>query len=462
MSDLDPRPEHDNDDAFDDAALRRALAQAPDHGAVPDFRIGRHIRRLAHEALAPYEASRDLLPMLPTAPPWWRRLLFSPGGHARMPWNAAFATVLVAGLVTVLWQREPVPGPQLDSQSPAPKARAPAAAPGAPAAPETGTAAGGEATPAVPPGTPAAPAAPATSAAAGAPTPPAAPPAAAEASAAAPKIALPPTVDEAPAFSGPPTPPVEPKLPFQLTLPPPAPAAPLPPESAAQATAPSPDAARKREQRSETQGRAANEAGAEAEARAPAPARRAAPSQDAAAPAGAMAPPPPMSQAAPVPPAGPAARAAAVAAAPSGVAADSSVSNDLPPQPTFAALGQWTRMTVTAPGGPSRSFTRDEARDLGALLGSAALTAVGPQPLRNKVEWRVTLERDGKPLAQFELARGEVRWRENRIPATTGQPPEGALDGLRAALREATVPRPEPSAPAAAPVPEVAPPEPPP
>jgi len=106
-------------------------------------------------------------------------------------------------------------------------------------------------------------------------------------------------------------------------------------------------------------------------------------------------------------------------------------------------------MTIVPTNGATRSFTRAEAGDLGTLLGSAALSAVSPLPLRSKVEWRVTLERDGKPLAQFELARGEVRWRENGAPAATGQPPEGALDGLRDALREVTAP-----APAAAPQPE--------
>jgi hypothetical protein len=121
--------------------------------------------------------------------------------------------------------------------------------------------------------------------------------------------------------------------------------------------------------------------------------------------------------------------------------------------PTFAALGQWTRMTVVGPRGESRTYTRGEAGELGTLLGSAALAAVGPQPLRAKVEWRVMLERNGKSLAQFELARGEVRWREGGSAPATGQPPEGALDGLREALREATTQAPTASnqaAPAAA------------
>ncbi|RZL95597.1 MAG: hypothetical protein EOP76_03955, partial [Variovorax sp.] len=187
-----------SEDDRPDPLLRRALDHAPDHGAVPDFRIGKRIRKMAREAVAP-DAAQDLLPMLPDDRPWWRRLLFGSAGRGQMPWNAAFATVIVGVLVTVLWQREPVPGPQLDRQAPATE-RAPAAAPAAPAAPapaperraETSTARPDE----------------------------------------EPRIALPPTVPEAPALPGPPTPPLVPSLPFQLELPPP-PRAPAAPPAAA-------------------------------------------------------------------------------------------------------------------------------------------------------------------------------------------------------------------------------------
>ncbi|RYY73503.1 MAG: hypothetical protein EOO24_46410, partial [Comamonadaceae bacterium] len=163
-------PGDDRDD-LPDPALRRALAHAPDHSAVPDFRIGKSIRRMAHEAVGGGDAAHDLLPMLPDAKPWWRRLLFG-SGSGGMPWNAAFATVLVGVLVTVLWQREPVPGARLDTTP----AAAPAARPG--------------------------PAAPAASA----PANPASNPSADAASPDAPTIALPPTVTEAPALPGPRTP----------------------------------------------------------------------------------------------------------------------------------------------------------------------------------------------------------------------------------------------------------------
>ena len=352
-----------SEDDRPDPLLRRALDHAPDHGAVPDFRIGKRIRRMAHEAVAP-EAAQDLLPMLPDGQPWWRRMLFGSSGRGHMPWNAAFATVIVGVLVTVLWQREPVPGPQLDSQAPArERERAPAHAPAAPApAPEqraeTSTARPDE----------------------------------------EPRIALPPTVPEAPVLPGPPTPPVVPSLPFQLELPP-----------APRAQAAPPAAARKSEQAERLADEAANKRVPQVRPSAELPV----PVAPAAAPQ--------ISEVAP----------AAAAGAPGKSVAD------VPPQPTFAALSQWTRMTITSPGGESRSLSRAEAREIGALLGSAAITAVSPQPLRSKVDWRVTLERDGKPLARFEMAGGEVRWREDGLPPSTGLPPEGALDGLRDALREA-------------------------
>lgn len=391
MTDKPLPPDGEDDADRPDPVLRRALAHAPDIGAVPDFRVGKAIRRLAHAAVAPEGANDPLLPMRPPAPPWWRRLWSGRGGpHARMPWNAAFATVLVGVLITVLWQREPVPGPQLDSPAPAPSV-APVPAPRAPAE--------------------------------------------ASAPAAPPRIALPPTVAEAPAL-------------------PPAPVTP-PPATGTPRTEAAPPAAASKQAGKRGQGAASTEG----ERKATVPLARPAPSAPALAPVPvAPAPPPPV-----VAPqsandqalaAAPDRRAAATArmrepmappasaAAPAGSSAELAAPAEPPPQPQFTALGQWTRMTVTSPTGEVRSFARADARELGALLGSAALTAIGPQRLRSRVEWRVVLESDGKPLAQFELAGREVRWRENGM-ATTGQPPDGALDGLRVALREAmaAVPR---------------------
>ena len=119
--------------------------------------------------------------------------------------------------------------------------------------------------------------------------------------------------------------------------------------------------------------------------------------------------------------------------------------------PTFAALAQWNRITIAQRGGETRSLSRSEARDLNALLGSAALSAVGPQPLAATPEWRITLERNGETLAVFEVARGQVRWREGRSPPATGAPSAPALAALRDALRDAVQqPKPEEAQPPAA------------
>lgn len=359
------------DDDLYEPALRRALAHAPDHAAVPKFHVSKSIRQLAHDAIGP--SDEEMTAALDR--PWWRQLFG--GGKSLMPWNAAFATVLVGVLVTFLWQREPVPGPQLDRPAPSP-----AAVP-APAAKST---------------------APAAEVAAPAQAPPSEP-----------TIALPPTVAEAPVLPpAPPTPEIAP-LPFQLDLPPPAPPPPLPP---ARRDAPAASAAesKKSSRAEQAAGAGFGSAEREAAARARPPVAPAAASLSAPAPA----------------------RVPGVANDAAGAA--SSAMPDLPRQPTFAALSQWTRLTVVPANGETRSFGREDGRQLGVLVGSAALAAVGQQPLRSRVEWRITLERDGKPLAQLEMARGEVRWRENGMPATTGQPPEGALDGLRDALRELAAP----------------------
>lgn len=142
---------------------------------------------------------------------------------------------------------------------------------------------------------------------------------------------------------------------------------------------------------------------------------------------------PPMSPAASPPPPREAA-ASARPAPPAASAASPSVRTDETEPPTFDALGQWNRITISKRGGESRSLPRDEAREISALLGSAALSAVGPRPLKGTPEWRVTLERGAEVLAVFEVSGPQVRWREGRTPSATGTPSAGALSALRDAL----------------------------
>lgn len=105
--------------------------------------------------------------------------------------------------------------------------------------------------------------------------------------------------------------------------------------------------------------------------------------------------------------------------------------------PTFDALGQWNRMTISKRDGESRSLARAEARDVSPLLTSAALSAVGPQPFKGAPEWRVTLERGAEVLAVFEVSSSQVRWREGHAPAATGVPSAGSISALRDALGHA-------------------------
>ena len=112
-----------------DARLARALEHAPDVLADtrPEALRRESILRAAHDAVAQ-------APATPPAP-WWLRCAewFRAGaGPGRMPWNAALATVLLAGFITLLWREEPVPSAQTDL--PIPSATAPAA-PAEPAVP---------------------------------------------------------------------------------------------------------------------------------------------------------------------------------------------------------------------------------------------------------------------------------------------------------------------------------------
>ena len=110
---MNPTPDHDA--PLRDARLARALEHAPDtlEPAQPAAAMRDAILRAAHAAV-------DTPQTHPAAPPgrgWragvagvWGRLM----GTGRMPWNAALATVLLAGFITLLWRDEPVPSAQTD------------------------------------------------------------------------------------------------------------------------------------------------------------------------------------------------------------------------------------------------------------------------------------------------------------------------------------------------------------
>jgi hypothetical protein len=436
-------------DEFDDPVLRRALQNAPDAAVTPDWRIRRTIQQRAREAVEPRDEDISLAPMVPL----WKRLLGIGGesGRSRMPWNAAFATVLVGVIVTALWQHEPVPEARLDSEaksSAAPTARE--AANTLPPEPIDTTPMPGleprNAAPALPPveapqepSTTSVPApTPGTSTETAAATATPAPPAISEP---APAVVAPPKVEASPALALAPAP-----------APAPAPERAREPKAAAADL----ESSSKRAEAEQAPPRAVLKlepiptAPAQSIAPTATPASAAKSRDSSAADQPAAGASPPAGAAAPGLPGTPGAAAApparAVKAAPT-----STVRTEATDPPTFAALSQWTRLTIAQSGGETRSLSRAEGRELLPLIGSAAITAVGAQRFVGGAEWRLTFERDGKVLAVLELAREQVRWREGTAPPATGAPSAGSLAALVRSLAEAVAPAPraDPAPPAA-------------
>ncbi|WP_285414159.1 hypothetical protein [Variovorax sp. efr-133-TYG-130] len=389
----------DRDDERDlrDPALRRALDHAPDSDATPDPRTRDAILKMAHNLAATVPAAKNAAANSASAAPWWRRV-FGGGGEprSRMPWNAAFATVLLATFVTVLWHREPVPDAQLDGEARVAGAAAPAAAPPAPA-----------------PAQPAAEAAPPAEpplAAAPAPRPASPPSAAAKKAPAAEQKQAQARRDAGADAVRRPAPPLQ-------AAPAPAPVAPAPASPSA-AVAGQAAPSRSDEQREE---RLENERRRAYAAEAPAPA---------AAPAPAIAPPPP--------PQGDNASADASGAlqrapAPRAAVPKSVLRAEGPAG--FTALDRWTSFSFTGSGAEVR-HARGDIEGLPALVGTVARSATAPgEALAAPVEARLSLYRGSTLVAVLEIAGGQVRWTpQPGGTALVGTPPAQALDALRALL----------------------------
>lgn len=116
-----------------DARLQKALENAPDAHERPPEAVRAAIGDFARRAVAPSIAASATTPV---TVPWWRRLGTSASG-SRMPWNGAFATLLLAGVVTLIWRDEQVPGARSDAPEVASRdaPAVPAPAPAVPAAP---------------------------------------------------------------------------------------------------------------------------------------------------------------------------------------------------------------------------------------------------------------------------------------------------------------------------------------
>ncbi|CAN7602814.1 hypothetical protein LJR161_004463 [Variovorax paradoxus] len=390
------------DAALRDPALRRALDHAPDSDELPDPRTRDAIRKMAHN-LAPVPAAAPAAEDEGAAP-WWRRLFGGGGGsHARMPWNAAFATVLLATFVTVLWHREPVPDARLDGKAGVASAPATAqeAAPSAAAVPAPATA---PAPASAPP--------PAPAQAQPQPQAEAARDTVSEESMRSREIAVrrsapPPSGKQAAAPAPEPqasqVAPEPPPLP--ASLPAPAPPAAVPPAPASPAAAiapplpPAPMATREA-------------AGGGVSASSPAlSAPQRSPSADAASG---------MLRSAPAP------RTAVMA----GKAAAS------PAEGAFSALDQWTSLNATR-AGQSVRHARGDTEGLAALVNTLArsATAPGAEPAA-PVEARLELYRGGALLAVLEIAGDQVRWtpQGTAAGASVGTPPAQALAELKALL----------------------------
>lgn len=91
-----------------DARLQQALTHAPDDGQGPSPAVRARVQQEAHRAVAPAAVVDP--------PPLWRRL-WDAAGRTGGVWPAAFATVLLATVVTAVWWDAPAPGASPDRQS---------------------------------------------------------------------------------------------------------------------------------------------------------------------------------------------------------------------------------------------------------------------------------------------------------------------------------------------------------
>jgi hypothetical protein len=331
-----------------DARLQKALESAPDADLRPSEPVRRNILAKAHQAVAPAPAA-----------PWWKALWDS-AGRRNSPWNAAFATLVIAGFVTVLWFDREVPGPRQETtQAGAPP---PAAAP-APAAPAVD---------------PAPASAPAVDLAARAERAPSKDALQARKSAPAP---VPQQGGLAQDAAGP----AEARRERRADT------KPLRDEDTralAKSTQPPADASKPADVASpsglaEASPRAEGTAGARALATAPPPA--AAPEIAAAAPAAA-----PMARSAPPAPAAP--RAATAQEAP---------------------LPSWTDATITV-GGREVNIERSQAGRLAALLATIERGPRGQEPLDGPASLKIELSQLGVPADVLEVAGAQVRWTRQR------------------------------------------------
>ena len=415
-----------------DARLHRALDFAPDQLEVPAERTKIAIKTIANQSIS------TPLPTLARTEGrgWWRRLWpASPG--ARMPWNAAFATVLLASMVTLLWRGETVPDARPDRDTAAPVAERETR--------ETVRATESAAGPAAQPGVASAAARGAARDAASAAAP----------VAAQPRIAAPMSVPKPPAVAAngaTPSAAAGPKLrtdrpePTTTTAPSakPAPSARTAPSAQ---SAPLAEPSRARQETPATPEAAQGQGGARAADSTPPPLPKAAP-----------APPVPATQAenkaenkaVQPPPA-----AAAPAGAPGGAPTLSGALQRSAPAATSMlgraetadtsarlALDQWTQARIVQ-GGRAFTVARDESPGLSGLLVDAVperpVAEQGAADMAAAFGTRIELLREDRVIAVLELAPPWVRY--STRPATTARVPIARADPTALAALQAEIAR---------------------
>ena len=87
-----------------DKRLQRALNAAPDAQARPSEAVRETIKTVAISAINTRSTGQF------SSKKWWE-WLWQASGSRRSPWNAAFATLLLGGVITLLWQGQEPPSP---------------------------------------------------------------------------------------------------------------------------------------------------------------------------------------------------------------------------------------------------------------------------------------------------------------------------------------------------------------
>ncbi|MEP6824111.1 MAG: hypothetical protein ABI919_04790 [Ramlibacter sp.] len=391
-----------------DARLAQALAHAPDEDLRPAPAVRAAVLESAHRAAAGKAGAV-------TAPaPFWRRA-WEAMGRSGQPWNAAFATVLLACLVTVLWWDKPVPDAVVDG----PALRAPEVPAGRPAATVAAPAHAPAAMPADSAVAPARVQPPGVAGAGGSAGPAAAKraPPALEKKSAAPVQAAPAPAPAA--ATAPPPPAAELAIagrPAPITA---APAAPVAQTPAAMADARADAAAAGSVERSKA-------------------ATPAAPSDAAPAPAPAMTPQAPAAAA-------PAQRREAAVAP---FARDLGESSNR----TGATGGLAAQSAAQAPGAPGRmpeplsitlegkslAFTPAQAQQIEALAQALAAQADRGELLQSRTLAVIVMRRDRASAGVLQLAPPQVRWMPMRPGAQplTGRPDAAQLQALLEVLQQ--------------------------